>query len=152
MYDAVISTQIGKLGISLKNGVLSNIDFDVEQKEFINQDLQVLKISSQIEEYLALNKQSFSMIVEPEGTDFQIRVWEALQSIPYGETRTYGEIATQLDSSARAVGNACRRNPIPIVIPCHRVVAKTGIGGFSGQTSGFQIDRKQALLRLEANH
>ena len=150
MYHAVIATKIGNLGIIHEQGVLKNIDFDVKQKSFCKNDVGMLNISKQIENYFTHEKHSFDLKVDPEGTDFQIRVWKALQSIPYGETRTYGEVATQLDSSARAVGNACRRNPIPIVIPCHRVVAKTGIGGFSGQTEGFQIDRKQALLKLES--
>jgi len=149
MYDAIIATKIGNLGIIHDQGVLKNIDFDVKQKTFCDNQMSINNISIQIENYFKQTNHIFDLKVEPEGTDFQIRVWKALQSIPYGETRTYGEVATQLNSSARAVGNACRRNPIPIVIPCHRVVAKTGIGGFSGQTEGFQIDRKQALLKLE---
>jgi methylated-DNA-[protein]-cysteine S-methyltransferase len=150
MYDAIISTKIGHLGISLKGDTLSNIDFDVKQDVFINEGAEISKITGQLQQYFNLSKPRFSIEVEPQGTDFQIRVWKALQQIPFGETRTYGDVATQLNSSPRAVGNACRRNPIPIIIPCHRVVAKTGIGGFSGQTKGFQIDRKQALLKLEA--
>ena len=73
-----------------------------------------------------------------------------MRDIPRGEVRTYGELAKQLNSSARAVGNACRRNPIPIIIPCHRVVAKKGIGGFAGHTEGATIELKQWLLAFEA--
>ena len=81
----------------------------------------------------------------PRGTAFQLRVWDALLSIPYGETRTYGELAAELGSSPRAVGAAVGRNPISVIIPCHRVL---GAGGsLTGYAGG--LDRKQALLELE---
>ena len=86
------------------------------------------------------------------GTDFQKRVWTALQAIPPGETATYGEIAAKLGSGARAVANACRQNPLPLFIPCHRVVAAKGMGGFMGQTSGKELGIKRWLLRHEAAH
>jgi methylated-DNA-[protein]-cysteine S-methyltransferase len=83
------------------------------------------------------------------GTAFQQRVWQAMREIPLGETISYGALAKQLNSSARAVGNACRTNPIPIIIPCHRIVAKHGIGGFSGMIQGTRITMKEWLLRHE---
>ena len=85
----------------------------------------------------------------PQGTEFQRRVWDALLEIPPGQTRTYGELARDLRSSPRAVGGACRRNPIPLLIPCHRVVAANGVGGFAGQTSGRWMDIKRWLLSHE---
>lgn len=84
-----------------------------------------------------------------QGTVFQRKVWQYLQMIPTGETRTYSEVADQLGSSARAVGNACRANPYAIIIPCHRVVAKTGLGGYYGKTDGNEIDAKKWLLDHE---
>ena len=84
-----------------------------------------------------------------EVTPFQKKVLNQLVLIPYGETKTYGEIAIKLKTSPRAVGNACRRNPIPIVIPCHRVVASKGLGGYSGATEGETHYIKRYLLRLE---
>ena len=78
-----------------------------------------------------------------------MRVWQALQKIPYGEVKTYGQLAKELKSSARAVGNACRANPIPIVIPCHRIVAVSGIGGYAGKTDGPVLERKRWLLAHE---
>ncbi|MDY6979846.1 MAG: methylated-DNA--[protein]-cysteine S-methyltransferase [Pseudomonadota bacterium] len=84
-----------------------------------------------------------------EGSDFQQRVWQALRAIPVGSVRTYGELAGEVGGCAQAVGNACRQNPIPIYIPCHRVVAKAGIGGFAGKTAGPRIDLKRWLLRHE---
>ena len=81
----------------------------------------------------------------PRGTAFQLRVWDALLAIPYGETRTYGELAAELGSSPRAVGAAVGRNPISVIVPCHRVL---GAGGsLTGYAGG--LDRKQALLELE---
>lgn len=84
--------------------------------------------------------------LRPDGTDFQKRVWHAMSAIPSGRMRSYGELARELDSAAQAVGNACRANPIPILIPCHRVVGASGLGGYSG---GDGLTTKTALLRLE---
>lgn len=92
----------------------------------------------------------FSLPIELRGTLFQQRVWRALREIPCGETRTYGQLAKQLQSSARAVGSACARNPLPILFPCHRVVAAHGrLGGFNHQTTGPMLTLKQALLAHE---
>ena len=87
--------------------------------------------------------------LSPEGTLFQKSVWHELTKIPIGQTRTYGEIANKLNSSARAVGNACRKNPIQIIIPCHRVVSAKGLGGYAGKTEGKQIKIKRWLLSHE---
>jgi len=76
------------------------------------------------------------------GTQFQLRVWQAIHAIPFGETRTYGQLAALLGSGPRAVANACGANPLPIIIPCHRVVAKSGIGGFmQGKKNGVLVKR-----------
>ncbi len=85
----------------------------------------------------------------PPGSDFQSRVRAALLAIPPGEVRSYGELARQLGSSARAVGGACRRNPVPILVPCHRVVGAAGPGGYGGHTGGAALRRKLWLLRHE---
>ncbi len=102
---------------------------------------------TQILAYLSGKRQSFDLPLRPEGSDFQKKVWETLLSIPYGQTMTYGQIAWQLESprSARAVGLACKQNPLPILIRCHRVVAADGtLGGYAG---GQPL--KEALLALE---
>ena len=88
-------------------------------------------------------------LVAPVGTPFQKLVWSELSKIPLGEIRTYGEIAKKLNSSARAVGNACRKNPIQIIIPCHRVISANGLGGYAGETDGKQINIKRWLLSHE---
>ena len=101
----------------------------------------------QLLEYLAGERQVFDLPLDPQGTPFQQRVWEALRQIPWGETRSYKDIALAVDCPRgfRAVGMANRSNPLPIFIPCHRVVAADGtLGGYAG---GLEL--KQALLRLE---
>lgn len=103
---------------------------------------------TQINDYLAGIRKDFDINIAPEGTDFQRRVWRQLQTIAYGETRTYGEIAAELGSpgSSRAVGAANGRNPIPLIIPCHRVI---GAGGtLTGYAHGLAA--KQRLLDIEA--
>lgn len=104
----------------------------------------------QLDAYFAGELTEFDLELRPEGTTFQMRVWHALCQIPYGETRSYGEIADQIDKpcAARAVGLANGRNPIGIVVPCHRVI------GASGSLTGYGggVDRKRLLLALEREH
>lgn len=88
----------------------------------------------------------FELPLMPKGSPFARRVWRAMQEIPYGETRSYGELAHAVGSAPRAVGGACGRNPIPIVVPCHRVLARAGLGGYSGAGG---LATKSALLALE---
>jgi len=106
-------------------------------------------VEDQFQIYFSNSGHSFKIPLLSQGTDFQQRVRLALVQIPAGECRRYGELAADLGSSPRAVGNACRRNPTPLVVPCHRVVAASGIGGFMGQRSGGELDIKRWLLRHE---
>jgi methylated-DNA-[protein]-cysteine S-methyltransferase len=103
----------------------------------------------QLRAYLAEPGFRFDLPLDPSGTEFQHRVWDALAGIAPGRVSTYGALAAELGSAARAVGGACRANRIPLVIPCHRVVARGGLGGFSGQTTGTRLDLKRWLLRHE---
>ena len=110
----------------------------------------LLEAERQLREYFAGQRQTFSLPLDPRGTAFQKNVWAALLSIPFGETRTYGELARQLGTPAasRAVGAANGRNPLSIVVPCHRVIGSTGkLTGFAGG-----LDAKAYLLRLEASY
>jgi methylated-DNA-[protein]-cysteine S-methyltransferase len=100
----------------------------------------------QLDAYFAGGLREFDLPLRPAGGDFETRVWAAMQDIPYGETRSYGDLAAATHSAARAVGRACGRNPIPIVIPCHRVLGKGWFGGYSGSGG---IKTKQMLLELE---
>jgi methylated-DNA-[protein]-cysteine S-methyltransferase len=89
----------------------------------------------------------FDLPLEAHGTAFQKKVWQALARIPFGATRSYGELAAELGTSPRALGSACGRNPLPILIPCHRILGANGnLGGYSGMDG---IDTKRFLLRLE---
>lgn len=104
-------------------------------------------IHHQLTCYFEGNLQQFEIPLNPKGSDFQLKVWEQLQSIPYGQTRSYSDLATRLDdpNAVRAVGNANGQNPIAIVIPCHRVVGTSGdLAGYAGG-----IDRKRWLLKHE---
>ena len=106
-------------------------------------------VSVQLNEYFAGHRQNFDLPLSPQGTPFQLAVWELMQQIPYGETSTYGEIAAGLGNpnKARAVGGAANKNPLPLVIPCHRVMGTNGkLTGFAG---GVEV--KQFLLDLEKN-
>lgn len=105
--------------------------------------------ASQIEEYFSARRRDFDLPIQLRGTPFRHRVWQAIKRIPFGQTLTYGKIASEVYSAARAVGGACGANPIPLVVPCHRVVAANGaLGGFSG---GNGSDTKQWLLQHERN-
>ncbi|MDE0030841.1 MAG: methylated-DNA--[protein]-cysteine S-methyltransferase [Deltaproteobacteria bacterium] len=110
----------------------------------------VAEARRQLDEYFAGRRKAFHLPVAPAGTPFQLRAWRALQDIPYGETRSYGEQARALGQSAavRAVGAANGRNPIPIIIPCHRVIG--GDGRLTGYAGGLDI--KKYLLDLERRH
>ena len=99
-----------------------------------------------LEAYFSGSAPDFLPPLAPEGTSFRRRVWEALLTIPYGETVTYGELAKRLGTAPRAVGSAVGHNPVSILIPCHRVVGSGGLTGYAGG-----LDRKRALLELEGN-
>ncbi|SCA56354.1 Methylated-DNA--protein-cysteine methyltransferase [Candidatus Terasakiella magnetica] len=102
---------------------------------------------AQISAYFSAKLTQFDLPVDPHGTDHQKKVWQKMCEIPFGETRSYGDIAKELNSAAQAVGSACGKNPIPIIIPCHRIIGSNGNkGGYSG---GEGLETKEQLLRLE---
>jgi methylated-DNA-[protein]-cysteine S-methyltransferase len=107
----------------------------------------LIEAQRQLEAYLSGRLTIFDLPLLPRGSGFDQRVWQAMQRIPYGHTRSYSELAMEMDSGPRAIGGACGRNPIPIVIPCHRVVSRHGRGGYSG---GSGLATKDALLALES--
>ena len=145
-----IKSPIGPLTLVEEGGALVQVVFDgdpvIAGRE---EDSPLLREAErQLAAYFAGHLQVFSLPLRTEGTPFQEKVWRALQQIPYGETRTYGELAASIGqtAAARAVGGANHRNPLPIVIPCHRVVAAHGgLGGYGGG-----LDKKRWLLALEA--
>ncbi len=103
----------------------------------------------QLENYMHHAHNDWDLPLVKSGTAFQQKVWQYLQTIPLGETRYYSDVAKALNSSAQAVGNACRANPLVIIVPCHRVISKSGLGGYNGQTSGHNLAIKQWLLEHE---
>jgi methylated-DNA-[protein]-cysteine S-methyltransferase len=143
-----IATAFGPVRIAIDaDGALVRIHLDDRATGGRRDRTACRHVSAQLHEYFARERARFELELAPSGTPFQRAVWTALLSIPYGEVRTYGEIARQIGKphAARAVGQANGANPIPIVIPCHRVIAgDRTIGGFSG---GLGI--KRHLLRLE---
>ncbi|MET1253517.1 methylated-DNA--[protein]-cysteine S-methyltransferase [Aliikangiella maris] len=145
----VIASPIGNLAIYVKEAQLKAIEIGTELPLSDANDSASQLICAQIGAYFSKQSNSFKVPIYRQGTDFQQRVWRALTRIPAGEVRTYGQIAAELGSSARAVGTACRKNPTPVIVPCHRVVSATGIGGFSGQQVGHLVDIKRQLLMLE---
>jgi methylated-DNA-[protein]-cysteine S-methyltransferase len=106
-------------------------------------------ISEQLDRYCRDPTFCFTLTTQPAGTPFQRRVWQLIAAIPAGRTRTYADIAAELGSGPRAVGGACRANPYPLLVPCHRVVAVNGLGGFAGDTDGRLLAFKRRLLAHE---
>lgn len=145
-----LSTPIGLVSVSLAGGRVVGIDLNPGSvPETAPADAPSERVRAQLEGYFRDGRAGFSLPLAPAGTAFQQRVWAAMLKIPPGQVRSYGEIARELGSGARAVGNACRRNPIPLIIPCHRVVSAQGIGGYSGATGGHRLEIKRWLLAHE---
>jgi len=108
-----------------------------------------IDIKKDFDAYFADGKYQFQTKVNPIGTMFQLQVWQALLQLRVGDVVTYGSLAKMLSTSAQAIGNACRTNPLAIMVPCHRVVSLNGIGGYYGESSGVRIDAKRWLLQHE---
>jgi methylated-DNA-[protein]-cysteine S-methyltransferase len=146
-YYIYYNEMIGKLGLVSDGQNLLAIDFEPTNRPNIPESREPFeKVVSQLDEYFAGQRHEFNLPIRMEGTPFQIRAWEALRKIPYGETISYKEQADRIGSHPRAVGLANGKNPIPIIVPCHRVIGSNGaLVGFGG---GLQ--RKRQLLDLEA--
>ncbi len=145
-------TVLGNIGIADNGSAITNLYFNrdsvAEDMILIETDL-IKKAFTQLEEYFCKNRKHFEIPLEPYGTEFMKSVWNELQDIPYGRTCTYGDIAEKIGNpkASRAVGLANNKNPIPIFIPCHRVIGKNGkLVGYSGG-----LDIKEKLLYLEGS-
>jgi methylated-DNA-[protein]-cysteine S-methyltransferase len=149
-FHAKLIAPFGVLGISCENGLLAGISFlpAGEPPQEPESDF-ALAVCQQLSAYFNDPDFRFNLPLKPAGTNHQRKVWQAMCDIPRGQTRQYGELALALHSSAQAVGQACGANPIPIVIPCHRVVSKVGIGGFAHHRDGYELDIKRWLLKHE---
>lgn len=147
----IYNSPVGRLLVEVENGFLVRLDFadgiPAEGKNG-NESALLAKVAMQLDEYFRGARKNFDLPLNPAGTEFQRKVWDALLAIPYGETRTYREIAEAAGCPRgfRAVGMANNKNPIAIIIPCHRVIGSNGkLVGYAGG-----LGRKEALLALEA--
>jgi methylated-DNA-[protein]-cysteine S-methyltransferase len=149
-YQAIIATSIGKLGISAHGQYLTAIHF-LDQHVTVKKPMNdfVADIVGQIHAFLKDPSTTFDIPYRLEGTEFQRRVWNSLKKIPAGKTCFYADVAKELNSSPRAVGGACRANPIPLVVPCHRVLSKSGLGGYDGDWETGKVNIKRWLLEHE---
>lgn len=145
MSVCAIETPIGPLSLQADESAVSAMRFGAGSAQDASPLLDAAE--AQLREYFAGARRTFDLPLAPHGTAFQQRVWTALRAIPYGETRTYGELAAAIGSpnASRAVGMANHRNPIPIIIPCHRVIGANGT--LTGYAGGLEVKRK--LLALE---
>jgi methylated-DNA-[protein]-cysteine S-methyltransferase len=141
-----LQSPFGRLSLFEENGAIVALDWGGKRSTGAATPL-LLQAKRQLDAYFAGKRHDFDLPLAPEGSTFERRVWRLMEAIPYGETRSYGELASALDAAPRAIGQACGRNPIPILIPCHRVLAADGaLGGYSG---GKGVDTKRRLLVLE---
>jgi methylated-DNA-[protein]-cysteine S-methyltransferase len=158
--NALINAPFGQVSIGVHHGQLviellppatNTQEFPVHGKVSLEKPSAHPLVSAacqQVMQYLQQASSTFNLPVHQQGTVFQQRVWQAIAAIPCGQTSTYTELAKQIGSGPRAVANACGANQLPLLIPCHRVVAKNGLGGFmQGKHNGLLI--KQWLLQHE---
>ncbi|MDO4332944.1 MAG: methylated-DNA--[protein]-cysteine S-methyltransferase [Eubacteriales bacterium] len=146
----IYESAVGPLTIAEENGILTNVCFGEWEYGEKEETPFLAEVWKQLQEYFAGQRKCFDLPLAPAGTEFQKKVWEALMTIPYGEVRTYGQIAAQIGNpkASRAVGMANYNNPIGIIIPCHRVIGADGkLTGYAGG-----MEKKEQLLHLEGTY
>ncbi len=149
-YDAILPAPMCRLGARFTGDTLTRLDFlPIETPRSVRLDARARRLRDELDAYWLNPAHVFTLPHTPLGTPFQLRVWHALQALPPGQPTTYGALARQLGTAARAVGQACGSNPLPILVPCHRVVAANGLGGFMHASSGAPLDVKTWLLAHE---
>jgi len=145
MPQLTLHSPVGEITLSEEDGAIVSLDWGRSMEDKSTPLLR--KAKGQLDRYFDGKLKDFDLPLKPQGTEYQKRVWQAMCKIPYGGTKTYGDLAAALKSASRAVGGACGANHIPIIIPCHRVLAANGkLGGYSGEGG---LDTKTALLQLE---
>lgn len=144
MIESAVETSFGTFGITEENGAIAQLTWTSQAPAPTTEISK--RAASQLLAYFGGGTDGFDLPLRPSGSVFQQKVNAQMLAIPYGETRTYGEIAQAIGASAQAVGNACGANSIPVIIPCHRVLGAQGLGGFSGDGA---VETKVKLLILE---
>ena len=144
IHRITIPSPIGPLTISEQNGAIIALDWRDEPASAPTPLLR--RAAKQLSEYFAGQRHDFDLPLAPQGTAFQQRVWKRMAKIPYGKVITYGDLAHAVGSAPRAIGGACGRNPIAIILPCHRVVG--GSGALTGYSGAGGVNTKQFLLEL----
>ena len=150
-FDAILTAPFGALGVRVSGNSLIGLDFLPPGTASISSSNPLIKhIADELAAYYVNPQHIIKLPLAPRGTAFRSKVWQALMHIPAGQTRSYGEIAHEIGSAPRAVGQAVGDNPIPVIIPCHRVIAADGsLGGFSHSRTGYTQDIKRWLLKHE---
>lgn len=146
LAEVVVDSPIGPILLRANEKSLLFLDFTKKKIDGKTNHPVLLKAKKELEEYFKGTLKKFTVTVDARGTEFQMKVWRELQKIPFGKTLSYGELAEKVGGKnyARAVGTAVGKNPMAIIIPCHRILASNGIGGFAG---GLKI--KRDLLKVE---
>ncbi|OGA64835.1 MAG: cysteine methyltransferase [Betaproteobacteria bacterium RIFCSPLOWO2_12_FULL_65_14] len=150
LFQAIVRMPVMHVGVRTEADKIVEIRYLDTSTEIIRPKNSLAeRAARQLERYAADPDFAFDLPLAEAGSAFQRRVWQAMCRIPRGRTRTYGALAKALGSAPRAVGQACGANPFPLVVPCHRVVGASGIGGFAHHAAGFHVDIKRWLLRHE---
>ena len=149
-HDAIIKSPVGYIGIVTEGDAVTGVRLNIEaRRERIPREGVAADAAKALKAYFQSGNWPEDIPLDEKGTAFQKRVWKQLRAIRPGETLTYGDVARRLRTGPRAVGQACRSNPCPLLTPCHRVVAASGTGGFSGEVDGEWPRIKAWLLRHE---
>lgn len=149
-FDAVIALPFGPFGIRARDGAVRELVFLPPGTPLqVPRNATAGAAAHALREWIDDPELPFPLPLTSVGTPFRQRVWAAISAIPRGRTATYGALAAQLGSAPRAVGQACGANPFPLIVPCHRVTASTGLGGFANARAGWLLEVKRWLLVFE---
>ena len=150
VYQAVIAAPFACIGLRMAGDAVAALDYlPTDMPEQPPMNAATAQVVAQLQTYFRDPYTPLTVPLTLEGTAFQQRVWQALQAISPGTTLTYGELARRLGTAARAIGGACRMNPLPILIPCHRIIGQQGLGGYAGAVTGDPLGIKRWLLQHE---
>jgi len=151
MEVCILQSPLGPLRLTISAKGLQRLEYVAADSPLLMPVSALAKqASQQLMAYFEGDCQAFDLPLDLIGTCYQKQVWSELQQLYFGQTLSYGELAGKIGSGARAVGNACRNNPLLIIVPCHRVLRKDAVGGYSGQRDGIMMQRKLWLLQHEA--